>query len=257
MEPLADAGSVTPVNGTSPSPPANEEKRMTLIQHLEELRRVLIISLVAWAIASVAGLIASHWIVQLLTKPLDYLNLRPVVLSPVGVLTIHLKVGLVAGFVLALPIILQQAWTFVAPGLKATERRLAGPLLVSSLTLFALGSVLAYLFMYIGIRLLAPTLKFFGFEYIPVIDEYLGVVVVMILAFGITFEFPVALVLLSLLGIINSERLRRTRRGAYFTIAAVGYVITPGVDPVTPLALIIPLLLLYEGSILVIRRMGK
>jgi len=252
--PPPTAGDSAPPGG---EPPEEDGKRMTLVEHLTELRQVLIVSLSAWGIASIVGLVISHWIVLLLTKPLDTLHLKPVVLSPMGIFTIHLKVGLVAGLVLALPVILQQTWTFVAPGLTRKERRFAGPLMVSSLGLFALGAVLAFGFMFIGIRLVQLTTGITGIQYLPELNSYLGTMVVLILAFGITFEFPVALVLMAMVGLMTSARLRHARRAAYLVIAAVGYLITPGVDPVTPLALIVPLFLLYEASILVIRRMGK
>ena len=77
------------------------------------------------------------------------------------------------------------------------------------------------------------------------------------LVFGIAFEFPVALVLGALLGVVRSTWLRQKRKLMYFVIIVVGYVVTPGVDPITPLALILPMVLLFEGSILVIRRLGK
>jgi sec-independent protein translocase protein TatC len=230
---------------------------MTLIEHLEELRRVLIVSLIAWVLGSAIGVALSGYIIDLLVRPLDYLHLHLSYFTPMGYFTIHLKVGLVTGLAIALPVILQQVWGFAKPGLKPQERRFAGPLLVSALLLFALGAALAYLFLCIAVRVIGaishdPALTFF-----PEANAYLGFVLVLMLAFAITFEFPVALVLGALVGFITSTRLRRWRRGAYFIIAVVGYVVTPGVDPITPLALIIPLILLYEGSLLVIRRMGR
>lgn len=237
--------------------PKWDERRMTLIEHLTELRRVLIVCMIAWGVASVIGLALSHLLVQLLARPLDAVHAKPVVLTLTGAFTIHLKVGLVTGFILALPVILQQTWSFVAPGLKPAERRFAGPLLGSSLALFSLGALLAYAFTYVGIRLAIAFNNFSGITYIPELNAYLGLVVILMLAFGIAFEFPVALVLLAMMGLMSSARLRRIRRQAYFIIIAIGYLITPGVDPITPLPLIIPLLLLYEASILVIRRLGK
>jgi sec-independent protein translocase protein TatC len=244
--------------------PEWDERRMTIIEHLEELRRVLIVSLIAWAVGSIAGVVLSGFAIRLLTLPLQALaQVTPEAtklhyLSPMGYFTIHLKVGLVVGLALALPVILWQIWTFVAPGLRPAERRFAGPLLVSSLGLFAAGAALAYLFLYIAVRIIAwvsggsSDLVFF-----PEATAYLGFVVILMLSFAIAFEFPVALVLLAAVGILKSEHLARRRRGAYFGIVAAGYVITPGVDLVTPLALIIPLLLLYEASIFVIRRMKR
>jgi sec-independent protein translocase protein TatC len=93
--------------------------------------------------------------------------------------------------------------------------------------------------------------------FFPEAGAYIGFVVLLVLAFGITFEFPVALVLGALIGVVKSSWLRAHRPHAIFAICTVGYLVTPGVDPITPLALIIPLLLLFEVSIVVIRMMGK
>ncbi|MFY9614677.1 MAG: twin-arginine translocase subunit TatC [Candidatus Dormiibacterota bacterium] len=234
-----------------------DERRMTVVEHLEDLRKVLIHSLVAWVAGSIVGIAASYWIVKLLTLPLDLAHYQPVVLSPVGAITVYLKVGMLAGLVLALPIIMQRIWWFVSPGMKPSERRFARPLLLSSVVLFLLGAALAYGFAYLGVQMLTRFSGFTGIGYIPVLDTYLGVLMLLIVAFGITFEFPVALVLGSLMGVVSSAKLKRWRKGAYLVIPAVGYMITPGADPITPLPLIIPLLLLYEGSIIVIKRLKR
>ena len=234
-----------------------DERRMTLIQHLEELRRVLIISLGAWLIGSVIGVIGSGIVLDLLARPLQYLNQTLHYFTPMGYFTIHLKVGLAVGLVLALPVVLYQVWTFVAPGLKPKERRFAAPLLVSSLVLFAAGGALAYFFLYIAVRIIGAVSHDSSLVFFPEAGAYISFVVILMLAFGITFEFPVALVPGALIGVVKSSWLRAHRTHAIFVICAVGYVVTPGVDPITPLALIIPLLLLYEVSIGVIRLMGK
>jgi sec-independent protein translocase protein TatC len=245
-----------------PPPPETAEegwdqRRMTVIEHLADLRKVLIHSLIAWGVASLVGLGASFWTVKLLTWPLVTAGYKPVVLSPVGTISAYVKIGLLTGLVLALPVIGQRIWWFVGPGLKPSERRFARPLLISSIVLFTLGALMAYGFAFVGVQLLAHFSGFTGITYVPVLDNYLGVLALLIVAFGITFEFPVALVLGSLVGVVSSAKLRRWRKGAVLVIIAVGYLITPGVDPITPLPLIIPLLLLYEGSILVIRRLGR
>jgi sec-independent protein translocase protein TatC len=240
-----------------------DEHRMSLIQHLEELRKALIISLLAWAATSILGLILSGFVIELLVRPLRYLartNPDAAKLHYFGLFGyfgIHLKVGLAVGLAIALPIILQQTWTFVAPGLRPQERRFARPLLVTSMTLFLGGALLAYGFLYIAVRILAPFVAGPDLVLFTGADEYLGFVVVLMLVFAVTFEFPVALVLLASVGLMSSARLRRSRRAAFLIIAAVAYIATPGVDPVTPLVLAVPLALLYEASILVIRRMGK
>ena len=252
---------VAPDPDPEPAPdPAPDwvERRMTLVEHLEELRRVLVVSLVCWLVGSVIGVAISGVVLDLLVQPLQYLHQPLHYFSPMGFFTIHLKVGLVVGLVIALPAILHQAWTFIAPGLKPKERRFAAPLLFSSIALFAMGGGLAYFFLYIAVRIIgAVSHDNSSLVFFPEAGAYISFVVLLMLAFGITFEFPVALVLGALVGLVNSRWLRSHRPHAIFLICGVGYLVTPGVDPVTPLALIIPLLLLFEASIGVIRIMGK
>jgi sec-independent protein translocase protein TatC len=234
-----------------------DEGRMSLIEHLDELRRVLIVSLICWLVGSIVGLAASGWIIDLLVQPLKTLKTPLHYFSPMGYFTIHLKVGLVVGLVIALPAIAHQIWTFVSPGLRPVERRFAGPLLFSAIALFAAGGALAYFFLYIAVRIIGAVSSDQSLVFFPEAGAYIGFVVILMLAFGLTFEFPVALVLGAMIGFVRSSWLRSHRRHAVLVLSAVGYVVTPGVDPVTPLALIIPLLVLFEGSIRVIRMMGK
>jgi sec-independent protein translocase protein TatC len=230
---------------------------MTLLEHMEELRRVLAISLGAWLVGTVVGVLLSGLVLRVLTTPLGYLHQGLHYFSPMGYFSIHLKVGAIVGLALVLPVILWQLWSFVSPGLTQNERRLARPLLASALALFALGALLAYFFLYIAVRMIALFTHDSSLVYFPEANAYISFVIVLMLAFGIAFEFPVALVVASLVGLVKSTQLARKRRPALFGIVAAGYILTPGVDPVTPLALIVPLLFMYEGSILVIRRLGR
>jgi sec-independent protein translocase protein TatC len=241
----------------TPAEPTWDEKRMTLIQHLEELRRRLIIVLIAYALASALGVAVSGYVITLIVRPLDFLHLHLSYFGPMDYFIIHFKVGAVVGLVLALPVILQQTWAFIAPGLRPVERRFAGPLLLSALLLFVFGAALSYFFLYLAIRVIGLVSHDSSLVFVPEANAYIGFVAVLMVVFGIAFEFPVALVIASMVGLVSSSRLRAMRKGAYFLIIVCGMVFTPGVDPITPWALIIPLLFLYEGSILVIRRMGK
>lgn len=235
------------------------EKReaMTLLEHLEELRRVLAISLGAWLVGTVVGVLLSGLMLRVLTIPLGYLHQSLHYFNPMGYFSIHLKVGAIVGLALVLPIILWQVWSFVSPGLHQNERRLAKPLLLSALVLFSVGALLAYFFLYIAVRMIGLFTHDSSLVYFPEANAYISFVVVLMLAFGIAFEFPVALVVASLVGLVRSTQLASKRRPAFFGIVAAGYLLTPGVDPVTPLALIVPLMFMYEGSILVIRRLGR
>ena len=115
---------------------------MTLVEHLEELRRVLIVSLVCWLVGSVIGVAISGAVLDLLVRPLQYLHQPLHYFGPMGFFTIHLKVGLVVGLVIALPAIMHQAWTFVAPGLKPSgQTEVSGPDVADGLTVIGSGLV--------------------------------------------------------------------------------------------------------------------
>ncbi len=243
--------------------PADEDDapRLTLVEHLEDLRRVVIVCLIAWAAASILAFVFNRELIWVLERPLRLAlaHRRPspfgsavVVTSPIEGLSIPFKVAAAAGVVLSLPIVLWQIWTFVAPGLRRSERRLAGPFIAASCACFALGGAFAYFIMPVGLNFLAT---FLGRNavYLPDLGSYLSFFTLVIVIFGVTFEMPVVLSLLGALGIVSSKRLRHWRRPAYFLIVAVALVVTPGADPFTPTFLSVALLLLYEASILVVR----
>ncbi len=236
----------------------DDERRMTTVEHLNELRRVVIVSLCAWAVATAVSAGFSHLLVRVLEYPLTTmlaahhsLVSEAIITSPTELFTVPLKVALVGGFVLSLPIILWQAWTFVAPGLRPSERRFALPFVLSALLLFVAGGCLAYFLMPLWLNILT-SLVGGNAIYFPDLDQYLTFLATLIVAFGVTFELPVVIVLLGLMGLISSPWLRRRRKVVWVVIVIGAELITPGADPVTPLFLAIPLLALYEGSVLVL-----
>lgn len=235
---------------------------MTLVEHLEELRARLIRSLAAVALGGLVGWFLYDQVLALLLRPYcDYLGTVPESLRPrqgcglffLGALDpVLIKLKLVAfiGFFLALPFILFQIWRFVVPGLTKSERRLGLPFIVSSVVLFALGAVVAYVTLP---RALAFLLGFAGPEFAPLLtgDRFLGFVMVVALAFGLSFEFPVVLVLLQTLGVVTPTQLAEQRRAAVLFVAVFAAVITPSSDPYSMLALMLPMLVFYEASILI------
>jgi sec-independent protein translocase protein TatC len=245
------------------STPSDEDKRMTVVEHLTELRRVLIVSLLAWGAASTAAFVFHSRVLTALERPLlevlgkgNHLSPLPIVTTPTEPLTIPLKVSLAVGFVGALPIILWQVWTFVSPGLRPVERKFAGPFIASSLLLFAGGGAFAYFVMPVGLNFLATFLGG-NATFLPDLNAYLGFFTLLIVVFGITFELPVVVVLLGVLGIVSSKKLRAWRRGIWVGIVAAAFVVTPGADPVTPTALLIPLIVLFEVAVLVLDKVFK
>ncbi|HEY6538168.1 MAG TPA: twin-arginine translocase subunit TatC [Candidatus Dormibacteraeota bacterium] len=249
----------TPPRGAPEPEPEGEP--MTLVEHLEDLRRVLLICLIAWVAATGLAFVFNHEVIHLLERPLQLaLSHRArspfgnhlIVTSPIEGLTIPFKVSAAAGVVISFPIVAWQAWTFVAPGLRRRERHLIGPFIAGSLLCFGLGAAFAYLIMPIGLSFLST---FLGSNavYLPDLGAYLTFFGLVIVIFGVTFEMPVVLCLLGAFGIVSSQRLSHWRLKAYFAIVAVALVITPGADPFTPTFLSVALILLYELSRLIVR----
>ncbi|MGC2191453.1 MAG: twin-arginine translocase subunit TatC [Candidatus Dormiibacterota bacterium] len=244
---------------TQESPPVAEERQLTLMEHLEELRRVVLISMVAWAVATTAAFVFNHQLIAILERPLHLalghthspFGQNVVVTSPIEGLSIPFKVAAAAGVVLSLPVTVWQIWTFVKPGLRRIERNLAFPFIFGTLFFFALGGLFAYFILPIGLTFLAT---FLGSNavYLPDLNSYLTFLALVVLIFGVTFEMPVVLCTLAAVGILSSAKLRRWRKAAYFIIVGVALIVTPGADPFTPTFLSVALLVLYEASILVI-----
>ncbi len=238
------------------------ERTMTVVEHLEELRRRLIVALAAVGVASVGGWFLFGPAMELLRRPYcdavrDQLadGGEDCVLRFIGVVdafVLKLKVVIFLGLALAIPVVLYQLWAFIVPGLTRRERRMAVPFVLSSVLLFALGVVMAYVTLPRGLAFL---LDFAGEGIQPLLtaDRYVGFVLTLALAFGVAFEFPVLLVFLSMVGVVSSAQMRSWRRYVVLIAAIVAAAITPSGDPYTMLALTVPLVLLYEGAILVSR----
>jgi sec-independent protein translocase protein TatC len=239
---------------------SEDERQMPVLAHLGELRRALIISLGAWAVASAVSAALNRFLIAFLEAPLkptlarqSKLLTAPIVTSPTELFTIPLKVALVGGLVLALPVVLWQVWAFVSPGLRPAERRLAAPLILSGLLLFAAGACLAYFLMPIWLGILTSLIGG-NAVYFPDLDAYLSFFVMLIVVFGLTFELPLVIVLLGLARVVSSGWLRRRRKVVWVGIIVAAELVTPGADPFTPLFLALPLLALYELSIVVLGR---
>jgi len=230
-----------------PSPDA-----MTLAEHLAELRRRLIVSLVAVAAAAVVAWVFEPTIVGWLKDP--YCAVVPrhrcylYVTSPLGGLSLRVKVSTYGGLLLASPIILWELWRFVTPGLEPNEKRYAVPFVAASLVMFAGGATLAYFSF-------GHALSFLGHVggtslaqiYDP--NAYLGLMLALMLVFGLTFEVPVVLVSLELAGVLQPATLAKWRRWAFVLIVAGAAIFTPSGDPFSMLALAVPLYGFYELSI--------
>lgn len=226
---------------------------MTVVEHLTELRKRLIVSLVAVAAGAVVAFIAYDRILEFLQDPYcDVVGpgepcsfLATSVLDPFA---IRLQIATYGGMILAAPVVFWQLWRFVAPGLTSREKRYAIPFIVSSVVLFAVGGLLAYLTFPRALDFLI-NIGGDSLDVRPTPTKYLQLVLLMILAFGLSFEFPVFLVFLQLVGVLTSARLRSWRRWAIVGIVVFAAVITPSQDPWSLFAMVVPMYVFYELAI--------
>ena len=234
---------------------AGDEKVMTLVDHLTELRNRLVVTIVAIAIGSVVGYLLAPQIISILKAPLA--TDKPLVFTGLGdAFFIYLKIAIVFGVIVAMPVILYELWAFVSPGLTPRERKLARPWVPLALFFFVLGVVVAYLILpYASAFLLGYQSK--DLQALITAEAYFGFVTMLFLVFGIAMEFPIVLVLLSKVGIVSSKALSARRRPALLVIAIIAAVATPGGDPISPVILGITMYALFELSIWLIRVTGR
>lgn len=225
---------------------------MPFLDHLDELRTRLIRCLVALGVASVIGffLVTELELIRLLEAPI--IDLLPgeklLFTNPTTPVVVTFKLSFVAGIVLALPVIAYQVWGFFSPALLERERRFVVPGLWVGMLLFLAGLAMAYFVVLpLGLRFLLG-FQAGALEPIITVDEYLGFATRMLLAFGLIFEMPVVLVLLSLVGVVTPDGLRKYRRHGVIAIAIVAAIFTPA-DVGTMLMMMTPMVVLYEASI--------
>jgi sec-independent protein translocase protein TatC len=231
----------------------NPSREMPFFDHLEELRWRILKSLTAVIVAAVAAFSLTDRLLDLLTLPNDRL-LKParlVFLKPAGMLMLRMEIAVVAGLVASLPVLLYQLWQFISPGLLPRERRLFPPILISTVACFALGAGFAYGVM---IPVILPFLYGMGTESIEAVinvNEYVSFMMRLILLTGLVFELPVVAFFLARIGLVTPKLLRRIRKYSIVAIFILAAVVTPTPDPVNQIILAVPLLVLYEVSILV------
>jgi sec-independent protein translocase protein TatC len=219
---------------------------MSFLDHLEELRRRILLALAALVVATIGAYLFSGLLLSVLVRAAGQLQ----AISPLETLIVRLKLSLAAGFVVALPVIIVQAWRFVAPGLLSSEKKIAFGLVISATICFAIGGLFSFLVVGPGAL---RVLESFAVEDIVnrwSVSNYTSFIVRLMMAFGIVFELPVAIFFLTKLGIVTPEVLRRKRRYAIVLIFILAAALTPP-DAFTQLMLAVPLLILYEVGILV------
>lgn len=234
---------------------------MTVVEHLTELRYRIVVSLLAVGVGAVVAFALYNRILDVLLDP--YCEILPpgrrctlVIRDPLEGFATRLRVAGWGGLFLASPVVLWQLWRFVTPGLEPREKRYAVPFVLSSMALFGLGGVLA---MATFPRALDFLVSVGGSDIDTLFSPapYLRLVILMIVAFGLAFEFPVVLVFLELAGVVTSRQLASWRRTAVVVVFVAAAVITPSQDPWSLLAMALPMVVFYEGAILVGKLLKK
>ena len=226
---------------------------MTLTEHLTELRRRVLISVAAFLVGATVAFVVYNSILALLKHP--YCEVAPshcgfYVTGPLDGLALRVKIAAYGGLFLASPVWLFELWRFITPGLNPKEKRYAVPFVVATIGLFTLGATVAFLIFPHALQWLdsigGPSLT-------QILDpnKYLSLIILLMVAFGVTFEFPVLLVALELSGVVTPQQLASQRRWAIVGIVVLAGVITPSSDPFSMLAMAIPLYIFYELSIII------
>jgi len=227
---------------------------MSVIEHLEALRRALIISLAAWAVTTLGAFFISGQVIGLLVKRAGIGHAY--YFGPTGGVLLQLQVALYIGLIIAAPVWIQQIWWFVSPGLHVHERRFLMPLIVATIVFFAMAVAVAIFALPLYLRVLnslAPP----NTSYFADIGELIGFVLIMVIGFGIVFELPVVLFVLGMLRVISSRWLYKNRVWWFLGLGLLANFLTPGVDPFTPLVMFVPLYIFFEGTALILKLMKR
>lgn len=226
------------------------EEKQTILEHLEDLRKSLLISVIAIVLAAVVAFYYSDYILAIIQRPLKPMELDLIFIGITEGFYIKLKLAFFGGLVLAFPIIAWQIYRFVAPALFPKERRYVVILIPLMILLFAAG----VLFAYFGVlKLVISFLILVAGDLEPMltVDKYVSFVLAFTIPFGLIFELPVIVYFLTRLGIISPEWLSQKRKYALLAIFIIAAVLTPGPDPISQCLMGVPVYLLYEISILV------
>ena len=234
----------------------DEGPTMSLIEHLEELRRRLIVVVISVLGGAVVGFFLSRPVLILLRDRLPEGQQHLIFLGPADAFGAQLKIAGFLGIAIAMPVILFHVWRFVTPGLTKRERRFIWPVMLTAMLLFVLGVSIGFIIIPYALNFLLSFAEGLADPNLT-IDGYIGFVTTMLLAFGIVLEFPIVLVGLARVGILSYKRLAAQRRLAIVGITVFAIVITPGGDPISPIILGSVMYLRFEGSLLVIRLMRR
>ncbi|MGB9712665.1 MAG: twin-arginine translocase subunit TatC [Dissulfurimicrobium sp.] len=238
----------------------NPFKELSLTEHLAELRRRIVVSLIAVAICSTLSYAFIEPIFAVLARPIEAV-LPPgtslIFTSYPEAFFIYLKLAITCGVFLASPIIIYEIWAFVVPGLYEHEKRLALPFVLLSTAFFVGGGLFGY---FVAFPTAFKFLASYGNKYLrlmPNVSEYFSLTIHLLIGFGIAFELPVFIALLGVVGIIDAKMLQRNRKYAILINFILAAVLTPTPDILNQFMLAVPLMLLYEISIVLVWLIGK
>jgi sec-independent protein translocase protein TatC len=248
-----------------------DEGRMTLVEHLTELRKRVIVSAIVLVVFTTVVFLFYDHVVHFLSHPYEQVTkgkkyaacgatettgCKLIATGPLEPFLVRLKVSTYGGIALSVPFVFWQIWRFVTPGLHKNERRYGIVFLLAIIVLFALGGVVAWFTVQKALEFL---LGVGGNSIQPFItaDKYLTLITLMVAAFGVAFEFPVLLVFLLLVRVINTRQLRNIRRWMIVGIVTFAAVITPSQDPFSLFFMAVPMYLFYEIAIVIGRVMKR
>jgi sec-independent protein translocase protein TatC len=246
------------LRGTNADGSSLDQKEMSFLDHLEELRWHIVKAAVGLVLSMIlCGFFAEFIVQKVLLAPLLAVGLKAQVLAPYGIVMLYIQAVLVSGFILSMPNTLYWLWKFVAPGLMPNERRYVSGIVGWTSFLFFGGCAFGYF-------VLVPTaLTFFarfGTENIALniaVDRYITFLLALVLGTGLVFELPMLSYFLAKLGIMSPEFMRKYRRHAYVVILLIAGIVTPTPDMVTQLLMASPMFVLYEVSIFITKFVYK
>lgn len=233
--------------------------QQTFVSHLIELRSRLVKAVAAILLVVIVQLPFAGKIYTIMAAPVMAYLPEGTSMIATGVLSPFLtpfKMVFILGLIISMPFILYQIWAFIAPGLYKNEKRIARPLLFSSIVLFYLGCLFAYFVIFPILFQFIPAISPVGVNYMPDINSYLDIVVRLFFAFGLAFEVPIAVILMILLGVTTPEKLANSRPYVIVGVFVVGMILTPP-DMISQTLMAIPMWMLFEVGILVGRVLKK
>jgi sec-independent protein translocase protein TatC len=235
-----------------------DEGKMSFLEHLGELRTRIVWSLIPTIVGLLVAFRFSDRILLYLRRPLDKVGVNLVALTPTESFWTSMKISMVAGVIMAMPIILWQVWAFIAPGLHKHERRFAGPFVIIGSLLFIIGACFALLVVVpFALQFLLNFGKEQGITPMISVSSHVDFVIKFTLAFGLVFELPLALTMASKMGLVTPQFLAKNRKYAILVNFIIAAVLTPTPDILNQSLMAGPLIILYEIGILSARVFGR